>query len=77
MRALVAEAVASSTPATAAPTTAAPISAAPTTPASTTGAVPTAGSATDPVTDLNNACVYDPKQAAAALAAGEPPTRRR
>jgi LCP family protein required for cell wall assembly len=77
MRALVAEAIASSARATAAPTTSAPATSAPTTPASTTGAVPTAGSAADPVTDLNNACVYDPKQAAAAVAAGEPPTRRR
>jgi hypothetical protein len=39
--------------------------------------VPTTGSTTDPVTDLQDACVFDPKQAAAALAAGEPPTRRR
>jgi anionic cell wall polymer biosynthesis LytR-Cps2A-Psr (LCP) family protein len=76
MRALVAAAVASSTAGTTAPTTA-PTTAAPTSPASTTGAVPTAGSAAGPVTDLNDACVYDPKQAAAALAAGEPPTRRR
>jgi LCP family protein required for cell wall assembly len=81
MRALVAAAVASSTAGTTAPTTAppttAPTTVAPTSPASTTGAVPTAGSAAGPVTDLNDACVYDPKQAAAALAAGEPPTRRR
>jgi anionic cell wall polymer biosynthesis LytR-Cps2A-Psr (LCP) family protein len=78
VRALVAEAVASSStssaPTTAAPTTTAPSSAAP---SSTTGAVPTTGSATDPVTDLKDACVYDPKQAADAIAAGEPPTRRR
>jgi hypothetical protein len=46
-------------------------------PATTSGAVPTTGSATDPVTDLNDACVYDPVQAAKAIAAGEPPTRRR
>jgi LCP family protein required for cell wall assembly len=77
IRALVAESIASPTPGTAAPSTAAPSTAAPTTAAPTTGAVPTAGSATDPVTDLKDACVYDPKQAAAALAAGEPPTRRR
>jgi hypothetical protein len=77
IRALVAESIASSTPGTAAPGTAASTTAATSTAASTTGAVPTAGSATDPVTDLKDACVYDPKQAAAALAAGEPPTRRR
>ena len=79
IRALVAEAV--QTPASTAPAasgTAAPTSATPTTGApTTTGAVPTAGSATDPVTDLKDACVFDPKQAADAVAAGEPPTRRR
>jgi LCP family protein required for cell wall assembly len=77
MRALVAEAVATSASGTAAPTTAASATAAPTTSAPATGTVPTSGSAADPVTDLNKACVYDPQQAAAALAAGEPPTRRR
>jgi LCP family protein required for cell wall assembly len=79
IRALVAEAVASSSASSAAPTTAAPTTAAPSTsaPTTTTGSVPTTGSTTDPVTDLKDACVFDPKQAADALAAGEPPTRRR
>ena len=78
IRALVAEAVTASSgraaTSTAAPTTTAP---APSSPAGTTGTVPTTGSATDPVTDLKDACVYDPVQAAKAIAAGEPPTRRR
>ena len=72
--AIAAPATTSSSP-SAAPVTATPTSGSPA--ATTTGAVPTTGSATNPVTDLNDACVYDPTQAAAAIAAGEPPTRRR
>jgi LCP family protein required for cell wall assembly len=77
IRSLVADAVAAPATASSSPTTA-PSTAAPTSGSpATTGGVPTAGSATNPVTDLADACVYDPKQAAAAIAAGEPPTRRR
>jgi polyisoprenyl-teichoic acid--peptidoglycan teichoic acid transferase len=76
IRALVADAVASPSAATgsAAPTATASASSSA---APTTGAVATTGSAKDPVTDLKDACVYDPVQAAKAIAAGEPPTRRR
>ena len=78
MRALVAGAIASSSgsSASAAPSSSAS-PATSSTAAPSTGAVPTTGSTADPVTDLQDACVFDPKQAAAALAAGEPPTRRR
>ena len=79
IRALVAEAVASSSGS--APTTAAPATTGSASPSSaagtTTGAVPTTGSVANPVTNLDDACVYDPVQAAKAIAAGEPPTRRR
>ena len=44
----------------------------PSTAATPSGAPPT----TNPVTDVKDACAYDPAQAAAARAAGEPPTRR-
>jgi polyisoprenyl-teichoic acid--peptidoglycan teichoic acid transferase len=53
-------------PATAAATGAAATSAAP------SGPPPVS----NPVTDVKDACAYDPAQAAAARAAGEPPTRR-
>jgi LCP family protein required for cell wall assembly len=49
-------------------------SAAPTTAAGPSGSEPAPGAS--PVTDLSNACAYDPAQAQAALAAGKPPTRR-
>jgi LCP family protein required for cell wall assembly len=39
----------------------------------TTGAAPTTGA--DPAADVSDACAYDPVQAQAALAAGQPPTR--
>jgi LCP family protein required for cell wall assembly len=51
-------------------------SAAPTTAAPSTSAAPSgAPSTADPVADVKDACAYDPTQAAAALAAGEPPTK--
>jgi LCP family protein required for cell wall assembly len=55
-----------------APSTPAPAT---TSSAATTSAAPT--SPADPATDVGDACAYDPAQAQAAEAAGEPPTRRR
>jgi LCP family protein required for cell wall assembly len=60
----------------AAPTTAAPSSTgSPTAPSSTGPA--TASSAASPVRDTRDACVYDPVRAQQALAAGQPPTKKR
>jgi LCP family protein required for cell wall assembly len=58
---------------TAATDDAAPSSAAPTTAAGPSGTEPAPGAS--PVTDVKNACAYDPAQAQAALASGKPPTR--
>ena len=48
-------------------------------PSSTSAAPPspgtTAGPTTDPVADVQDACAYDPKQAAEARAQGKPPTK--
>ncbi len=47
-------------------------------PAAETSAPPPAAGeqpATEPVTDIGDACAYDPEQAAAAVAAGEPPNQ--
>jgi anionic cell wall polymer biosynthesis LytR-Cps2A-Psr (LCP) family protein len=64
IRAIVAGALAS--PATAAPTS-------PSTAPTTGGEAPPP--ATSPVTDVSNACAYNPAQAQAALAQGKPPIR--
>jgi polyisoprenyl-teichoic acid--peptidoglycan teichoic acid transferase len=79
IRAIVADSLASPTPTTAAgsddasPATAAPTTSAPSTSAGQSGAPPTS----QPLTDVKDACAYDPKAAAAAIAAGEPPTHHR
>ena len=76
IRSLVAAALAS--PATSAASSSAPsssaassTSAAPSASATPSGAPPT----TNPVANVKDACAYNPKEAAAALAAGEPPTK--
>jgi LCP family protein required for cell wall assembly len=52
----------------------------PTAAAPTSGTAPTASTApttgADPAADVGNVCAYDPVRAQAALAAGQPPTRR-
>jgi polyisoprenyl-teichoic acid--peptidoglycan teichoic acid transferase len=76
IRSLVAAALAA--PATSAASSSAPsssaassTSAAPSASATPSGAPPT----TNPVANVKDACAYNPKEAAAALAAGEPPTK--
>jgi LCP family protein required for cell wall assembly len=72
---------ATTTPTTTTPTTTTPTTTTPatTTPTTTSGAQVTAGQtpppATSPITDVGDACAYDPAQAQAALAAGKPPIR--
>lgn len=53
---------------------AAPSSAAPSSDPATSSAPP-AGAAEDPAAEVSDACAYDPAQAQAALAEGQPPTR--
>ncbi|HEV7210950.1 MAG TPA: hypothetical protein VGN47_04475 [Blastococcus sp.] len=77
IRRIVAGAV-SPAPATASSAAASGIGAAPSTVSPGASATPSgAPPTTDPVADVKDACAYDPAQAAAARAAGEPPTRRR
>jgi LCP family protein required for cell wall assembly len=73
IRALVQEALA---PAPPAPTTTAPPAPAPET-ATPPGPTPAPAGNGGSATEVGDACAYDPVQAAAALAAGEPPSRRR
>jgi LCP family protein required for cell wall assembly len=78
IRRIVADSLATPTPTTAAgpddapPSAAAPSTSAPTTSAGQSGAPPT----TQPLTDVKDACAYDPKAAAQAIALGKPPTHR-
>ena len=77
IRRIVADAL-SPAPATASSAGASSSSAAPSTGSPSTSATPSgAPPTTNPVADVKDACAYDPAQAAAARAAGEPPTRRR
>ncbi|WP_409330319.1 LCP family protein [Trujillonella humicola] len=49
----------------------------PSTPSTPAGTPPAAGEqpAAEPIAEIGNACAYDPEQAAAAVAAGEPPSK--
>jgi hypothetical protein len=62
-------------PADRAPADDAPRTTEPSTPVTTDPAIPSTSG--DVAADVADACAYDPVQARAALAAGEPPTRRR
>jgi len=73
IRALVQEALAPA-PATTSASTPTPTPA-PTTPAAPLSAVPAPAGNGGAASDVTDACAYDPAQAAAALAAGQPPTR--
>jgi LCP family protein required for cell wall assembly len=69
----------SAAPSSAAPSSAAPSSAAPSSAAPSGSAAPGATSSAAPaptVRDTRDACAYDPARAQAALAAGQPPTRK-
>jgi polyisoprenyl-teichoic acid--peptidoglycan teichoic acid transferase len=72
IRELVQQAISPAAPTTAAPTTAAPAQTETTAPPAAT---PSAAGNGGAPTDVAHACAYDPAQASAALAAGQPPTR--
>lgn len=78
MRLIVLSALSEPAPSSGAPGTSAPSTSAPSTSAAPeTSAAPTAGeeAPAEPIADIGDACAYDPEQAAAAVAAGEPPSK--
>jgi LCP family protein required for cell wall assembly len=75
IRQIVHDALAAPTPADQAPDTTAPSTAAPSTSAPTGDPAEPTQAAENPLTDVGDACAYDPEQAQEALDQGKPPTR--